>query len=207
MISVRTKDVLLKTFATNNDKEVLLKSFRNNWPGATIKAVYEAGCFGYHLADYLNSNGIDTIIVAGHTVPIPPGHFVKTDKIDSRKLAFELSKGSLQGIYQPSQEELHDRSLIRKRKQLVKRRIQIMVQIKSDLLFYGISLKAYGTPYWSKRALAELKSIPVGSEHYRKALTLCIEEYEMVFNQIKELEKILFELIETASRGRASKSK
>jgi hypothetical protein len=78
-----------------------------------------SGCFGYHLTDYLNSNGIETLVVAPHTIPTPRGSFVKTDKIDSRKLALELSKGSLKSIYLRCIEKLYDISLVRKRIQLV----------------------------------------------------------------------------------------
>ena len=63
-------------------------------------------------------NGIKTIIVAPHTIPVPPGQFVKTDVIDSRKLASELSKGSLRGIFLRATDNLFDRGLLRKRSQL-----------------------------------------------------------------------------------------
>lgn len=85
VVSVRTQSCHITTFVCSPEEEKLLKTFHNKWPAANINAVYEAGCFGYHLADYLNSNGIDTMIVAPHTVPTPRGSFVKTDKIDSRK--------------------------------------------------------------------------------------------------------------------------
>ena len=117
VVTVRTQDVHLKTFVSTSDKEVLLNSLANNWPGAKMRAVYEAGCFGYHLADFLHGHGIETMVVAPHTIPVEPGRFVKTDTIDSRKLALELAKGSLRGIYQRSPAELYDRSLVRKRQQ------------------------------------------------------------------------------------------
>jgi len=104
----------LKTFVTEASKEILLKSFRHLYSGAKIEAVYEAGCFGYHLADFLNANDIKTIIVAPHTIPIAPGQFVKTDTIDSRKLAAELAKGNLSGIYLRPREDLFDRGLLSK---------------------------------------------------------------------------------------------
>lgn len=113
---MRTKEIQLKTFVTGADKEALLKSFRHLFSGATIEAVYEAGCFGYHLAEFLNANGIKTIIVAPHTIPVAPGQFVITDVFDSRKLASELAKGSLSSIYLHRTEDSYDRSLLRKRR-------------------------------------------------------------------------------------------
>ena len=46
--TVRTKEASLRTFVTGADKQALLQSFRHLFPGASIEAVYEAGCFGYH---------------------------------------------------------------------------------------------------------------------------------------------------------------
>ena len=98
VVTVRTSEVVLKTFTTEPDKKVLLKTFQNQWSGAEINAAYEAGCFGYHLAEYLNTNNIHTQIIPAHTIPKATGNFVKTDVIDSRKIAFELAKGTIHGI-------------------------------------------------------------------------------------------------------------
>ena len=198
VISIRTKDLYLKTFVTNSNREVLLKSFRNNWPGAEIRAVYEAGSFGYHLAEYLNHNAVETIVVAPHTIPVAPGLFVKTDKIDSKKMAFELAEGSLQCIYQPTSEQLYDRGLLRKRRQLVKRKVQVQLQIKSDLLFYGIKTNVYGTRYWSKKAFRELRAIEFENEYFGKAFLSIIDEYEGLIKRIKEIDIMLLKLTKSA---------
>lgn len=157
--------------------------------------MYEAGCFGYHLADFLNANGVETIIVAPHTIPIAPGQFVKTDIIDSRKLALELAKGSLRGIYLRAPEELFDRSVVRKRHQLIKLRVQIQNQIKGDLKFYGIDGESFLTKYWSKRTLSELKQLGVGTEPFRAVFKMFVEEYEFIRSQVKAIDKILLEMI------------
>jgi len=195
VITVRTLDTILKTFVCPPEKEVLLKSFQHQWPGAKIEAVYEAGCFGYTIAEYLNVNGVKTIITAPHNIPVAPGKFVKTDTIDSRKLAFELAKGSLTGIYQRNVDELYDRSLVRKRQQLVKRRVQIHNQIKGDLLFYGMTSVALNKKYWSKKTLADLKKINEGPISFRAAFKLVVEEYEFVRAQIRDIEALLTEIM------------
>jgi transposase len=194
VITVRTQDVILKTFVSLPEKEVLLRSLQHQWSGAEIHAVYEAGCFGYHLADFLNSKGIKTIIVAPHTIPVAPGQFVKTDTIDSRKLALELAKGSLTGIYQRPATELYDRALIRKRQQLIKRRVQIHNQLKGDMAFYGLACAASKKKYWSKRTLAELKQISIGPESFQVAMRLVVEEYEFLREQIRSINSLLTEL-------------
>jgi transposase len=197
VVTIRTTEVQLKTFVTAADKQALLQTFRHQWPGATISAVYEAGCFGYHLADFLNTHGIKTIIVAPHTIPTAPGQFVKTDAIDSKKLASEFAKGNLVGIYQRPVEDLYDRSILRKRAQLIKRRVQIQHQIKSDLRFYGVETPMYARPYWSRWRIADMKSIPFNHEYYCQAIQLCVNEYVAVRSQIKAIDQMLISLADS----------
>lgn len=194
VVTVRTEAVTLKTFVTSPDKHELLKALRRQWPGAMMRAVYEAGCFGYHLAEFLCDNGIETIIVAPHTVPVKRGNFVKTDKIDSQKLALELSKGCLVGIYRPTREALQERSLARKRAQMMKRRIQIQSQLKSDLLFYGIKVRTTRSGHWSKEYVEQLKNLNIEDERYRKVFHMMIEEYEGLKKQVQAVTRLIVQL-------------
>lgn len=195
--TVRTKEASLRTFVTGADKQALLQSFRHLFPGASIEAVYEAGCFGYHLAEFLNMNGIKTIIVAPHTIPVPPGQFVKTDVIDSRKLASELSKGSLRGIFLRATDNLFDRGLLRKRSQLVKRRVQLQHQIASDLRFFGRESDVTFRAYWSRWLLADLMSMQFPSPQYREAFQMLVDDYVNIRTKIRQLDRLLVELAES----------
>lgn len=197
VVTVRTPDVILKTFTTEPDKQVLLKTFQNHWSGAKIIAAYEAGCFGYHLAEFLNSNDIKTQIIAAHTIPKAPGNFTKTDIIDSRKIAFELAKGTISGIYQRSEEELFDRHILRKRKQLLKRKKQLQVQIRSDLMFFGIEPPVTLKDYWSKRIIKSLKEIKVSNKIFNSLKMMYLEEYERIKEQLKITNNLLMELAES----------
>lgn len=197
VVTVRTREVQLKTFVTEASKEILLKSFRHLYSGAKIEAVYEAGCFGYHLADFLNANDIKTIIVAPHTIPTAPGQFVKTDTIDSRKLAAELAKGNLSGIYLRPREDLFDRGLLRKRAQLVKRRVQLQHQIASELRFYGLESQITIRASWSRRLLADLKALTFPNEYYREAFQMLVADFEMIKGQIRQLDRLLITVAES----------
>jgi len=138
--TVRSRDLHLKTFTVPYGEEAFWKTLNHQFPGAQFIVAYEAGCFGYHIAEYINNNGGRAVIFPPHRIPTPPGVFVKTDRIDSRKLALELSKEQLCGIYQPDAVRLYHRSIVRKRHQLMRRKVTIQNQIKADLLFYGINL-------------------------------------------------------------------
>lgn len=197
VVTVRTIEVQLKTFVAAPSKEILLKSLRHLYPDAVIEAVYEAGCFGYHLADFLNSNGIKTIVVAPHLIPVAPGQFVKTDTIDSRKLAAELSKNSIHSIYLRPEDNLYDRGLLRKRAQLVKRRVQLQHQISSDLRFYGLESQVTFRATWSRWLIADLKALQFPNEYYRAAFHMMISEFETIQQEIRQINRFLIEIAES----------
>ncbi|MCH8013171.1 MAG: IS110 family transposase [Candidatus Marinimicrobia bacterium] len=197
VVTVLTCELELKTFTTPADKQVLLTTLKKGWLGARMKAVYEAGCFGYHLADFLDQHGIATIIVSPHKVPVEPGQFVKTDKIDSRKLAWELSKGGLMGIYRPEKEALLDRELIRKRKQIVKRKVQVQLRIHSTLLFHGVELIFPLSGKWSKSFVRQLKTVSLHHEGYDWTYQILVEDYERVNDQVQGINNLIVVLSRT----------
>jgi len=98
--TVRSRDLHLKTFTVPYGEEAFWKTLNHQFPGAQFIVAYKVGCFGYHIAEYINNNGGRAVIFPPHRIPTTPGVFVKTDRIDSRKLALELSKEQLCGIYQ-----------------------------------------------------------------------------------------------------------
>ena len=112
-------DVHLRSYAVTAIKEVVIKKhwrmaacpeqlvskLRNLFPVEAIRTVYEAGFSGFVLHRYLESQGICNIVVNPASVAVVKGNRVKTDKIDSKKLAEYLAKNLLKGIRIPSQEE------------------------------------------------------------------------------------------------------
>jgi transposase len=191
VVTVRTDSRHINTFVCPPDENKLLKTLQSKWHSAKIKAVYEAGCFGYHLADYLNSNGIETLIVAPHTIPTPRGSFVKTDKIDSRKLALELSKGSLKSIYLRSTEELYNRSLVRKRIQLVKTKRQIITRLKSDIIFYNIKFNFTVQSYLSKKTIKRIREFEYNNTFLSFLFNQSVDEYEIVSTNLIKINLLL----------------
>ena len=181
--TVRSRDLHLKTFTVPYGEEAFWMTLNHQFPGAQFIVAYEAGCFGYHVAEYINNNGGKAVIFPPHRIPTPPGVFVKTDKIDSRKLALELSKG-FSGIYQPDKIRLYHRSVNRKRNQLVQRKVAIQNQIKSDLLFYGMQLNT-SCRYWSAGFLKRLWELEFVDPGYTKIFRIILQEYEEIVQKIK----------------------
>lgn len=82
---------------------------------------------------------------------------------------------------------------------MVKRRVQIQLQIKADLAFYGIEIKMTKSGYWSKRYIAQLKQIgkECTHEYYGTVFRMMIEEYEQLRVRIREVTKLIIQLSNT----------
>ena len=104
-----------------------------------IRAVYEAGYFGFWLHDKLIEYGAECIVTPPSLIPQEYGNRVKTDKRDSRKLAHLLAKGMLKQVYVPSEQERYHRQVVRRRRQLIGDRVRVQNRIKAELRFNGLN--------------------------------------------------------------------
>ncbi len=130
-----------KTFSQPPDPSVLANYLKRNFPGAIYHAVYEAGYSGFWIHDQLREKGIECIVVNPADVPTKDKERKgKRDKVDCRKLARSHRNGELEGIYVPTRLIIEDRSLLRTRRNMVKKQTRCKNQIKSMLAFYGIHL-------------------------------------------------------------------
>jgi transposase len=137
----------------------LLDCFRD----CRVKVAYEAGPCGFWLYDRLTENGIETIVVPPSLIPVESGNKVKTDKRDSRKLAKLLESNILKRVYVVSEEDRADRELLRTRRQVLEHRSDVARQIKSKLLFHGISSPP-ATERWTKGYIRWLRELTWGSK-------------------------------------------
>ena len=96
-VTVRTVDVEIFSNGIVGRWEEL-KKVLNRYRDCRIHAVYEAGYFGFWLFDYLTKYGADCIVTPPSLIPQEHGNRVKTDRLDSRKLARLLAKGLLKSI-------------------------------------------------------------------------------------------------------------
>ncbi len=125
-----------KTFTQPPNPVVLSNYLERNFPGAAYHAVYEAGYSGFWIHDQLREKGIDCIVVNPADIPTTDKERAgKTGKVDCRKLARCLRNGELKGIYVPTRIKIEDRSLLRTRRNMVKKQTRGKNQIKSCLPF------------------------------------------------------------------------
>ncbi len=76
-----------------------LKKLSSPFKALDIEAVYEAGYFGYWLYRHLSQWGVCCRVTPPSLIPLASGHRVKTDRKDSKKLAFYLSRGMFKSIF------------------------------------------------------------------------------------------------------------
>jgi len=159
-VALRGESGRSETFVCSGEVQVLLDQLiRLSLKVALV--VYEAGPTGFGLARALEEMGFPVWVVAPSRLlrPIRPG--AKTDRLDCLKLAEYAAKGLLKPIAVPSEEEEADRSLIRRRHQVVDNLRRVKQRIKSLLLNFGI-VEPEGLETWSKRSIAELERAGLG---------------------------------------------
>lgn len=181
-----------------------LKIFQQK--GFELHTCYEATYIGYSLHRLLEKEGIKNSIIAPSMIPKVPGRCVKTDRLDSKKLAFYLSKGFLSEISVPREEDEKVRDFIRSRSFLVYQRTALKRHILSLSRRYGLNYKGEtgGRSHWTEKHRLWLGSRTKDlGEVLRRNIVLLLDQYERLNEGIKEYES----RIEVFSQGQFYKRK
>ncbi len=199
MISIVSKNLFLKRYSQEPDPSQLSKYLKKHYPEAAYKCVYEAGYSGFWIAEALQKEGIDCIIVNPADIPTTNKQKdQKTDKIDSKKLAELLRTGLLHGIYIPKAEELEDRSLLRSRSLLIRSQSATKNRIKAYLAFYGISVTDEQlSRYWAKNYIEYLKSIKFIRSSGQAAFAVLLRQLDYLREEILHVTRKIRELAAT----------
>ncbi|MCF8236434.1 MAG: IS110 family transposase [Bacteroidales bacterium] len=155
-VTIIVGDTSFKTYMQDPDIGVLSKFLQKNLPGGNYYSAYEASFSGFSIHRKLLKSGIKNIVVNPADIPTTDKERKqKEDKRDSRKIAKQLSNGSLVPIYIPEVETEGDRNLIRYRKSLAKDSARAKNRIKSLLYYHGIKIPAQfdENRYWSKKLI------------------------------------------------------
>lgn len=202
-VSIATTAGLFKTFTQDPSPEQLVRHLRKNFPGGRYHCAYEAGYCGFWIHEDLKRLGVEVMVVNSADVPTSNKERVnKNDRVDSRKLARSLRLSQLEPIYVPARQALEDRTLVRTRDQLVRKRTRVKNHIKAIVRFYGIRLPAASTS-WSKRLLRWIEDLCTGKEEGlatssgRLALKIHLDELRSLDEQTKEAMRAIRQLSNT----------
>jgi transposase len=116
-----------------------------------VTTAYEAGCCGYYAHRCFEDFGWRSLVVNPADVHRKGKEkHTKTDRIDAQLIARELKDGRLDSINVPDMEREQLRSLFRRRNDLVKDYRRIKNLIKSQLLYFGVSVPdEFDNSHWS----------------------------------------------------------
>jgi transposase len=137
----------------------LLNYTRKHFPGQRVAFVYEAGPTGFGLHDELTAAAHPCLVVSPSMVPTVTRKRVKTNRLDSNKLAEGLRGGQLRGIHVPPPGYRELRHLVQLRDTQVAQLRATKCRIKSLLLYEGIPFPS-ATGKWSGQVLRELQTLP-----------------------------------------------
>ena len=108
-----------KTHSQKASAKELFDFLNRHYPEAEYHAVYEAGFSGFSTYYALKEYGIECTVVNAADVPTTQYESVmKSDPIDSDKMARALRAGMIKGIYIREKDNLDDRGLVRLRKSI-----------------------------------------------------------------------------------------
>lgn len=179
-VAVRSRDGGMETWVAPADPGSLIQKMEP-FKAAIGLVAYEAGPTGFGLARALEEVGLPVAVVAPSRVPRPVAYGAKTDRLDCRRLAEYGAKGMLHPIAVPSEREEAERSLIRRRHDLVESIRRVKQRIRSHLLFLGVE-EPKGLASWSRRSIQALSCLSLASA---AGQTLC--------SLLRELEWLLQE--------------
>jgi len=192
-VTIILNGMKVKRFSMNPKPKELYNYLISHYPQGEYYSVYEAGFSGFWADRELRALGINNIIVNPADVPTKSKERRrKTDRIDSLKLARELSVGHLEGIYIPEEKAEALRVFVRLRRQLVTDQTRQKNRIKSLLLFLGEKVpEDVDEKHWSKRYIRTLRNLPINQEESKRALIELLDNLESIRNQIASVVKQL----------------
>ena len=188
----------MKTLKTEYNAQNLINYAKKHFPNKKIVYAYEAGPTGYGLYDDFISNGNICMIVSPASVPGASNERVKTNRLDSRKLAENLRGGQLKSIHVPSQAYRELRHLTQLRDTFVKQSVATKLRIKSLLLFEGIAFPRpeNSVKDWTCETKKKLREIPC-SKTVRFKLDSLLNSLEYYHYNILETSKYIRQFCKT----------
>lgn len=173
----------LKTHSQKASAQELFDFLNRHYPEGDYFAVYEADFSGYSTYYSLSEYGIECIVVNAADVPTTQYEEVmKSDPVDSVKLAKSLRADQLNGIYIRERENLDDRSLVRIRKMIQRELARYKNRVKHMLYSNDVTIPhQFDRPgYWPKAFIKWLREEVVLLSSTRTSLDILLGQVEVV---------------------------
>lgn len=186
-VTFRDHGTMRKSLKLPYSGRQLLNYTRKHFPGQRVAFVYEAGPTGFGLHDELTAASHPCLVVSPAMVPTAARPRVKTNRLDSNKLAEGLRGGQLRSIHVPATSYRELRHLVQLRDTQVAQLRASKCRIKSLLLYEGIPFPA-ANGQWSGQVLRELEALPC-SGAVRFKLDQLIDALQFHFQSAARIQK------------------
>ena len=158
------------------DEDNLYRYIKNSFPDKHVLCGYEAGPTGFHLHDYLLQQKVPCIVMPPSSIPKPADSRVKTNRIDSQRIANCLRSGEARAIRVPDESYRELRHLISIRERYVSDSKRAKQRIKALLLYAHIGAEAADAiERWTAAYIAKLEKLEAPPA-LRERLDLLLED-------------------------------
>ena len=166
------------SFAQHADAKELFDRLNKKFPEAQFKSAYEAGFCGFSVHYALMEHGIENIVV--HPADIPTTgkeKALKTDAVDSEKIAWALKRDELTGIYIKDKRYMDDTNLMRLRQRFITDLSRQKNRTKHLLYSQGVTYPERfrkNCTHWSRNFMIWLREeVELLSEQKLSLILLC----------------------------------
>lgn len=150
----------IRSLTLPNKAEMIINYTKKHFPDKRVVFAYEVGPTGYGLYDRLTHAGYPCLVVTPSLVPTQAGKRVKTNRLDSTRLAQALRGGELNGVRVPSRTYRDLRHLVHLYKIISKQSTSCKCRIKALLLVEGIAYPSTClTDHWSNNTIKRLQTL------------------------------------------------
>lgn len=190
----------------NDESEKLFdSSIPGRWPllrqrleryreALSIQVAYEASFSGFWLYDHLTSHGYPTTVTPPNKIPSAGGDRVKTDRVDSYRLADYLRAGILRAIDVPTPEERAHREVSRRRRKFIEDRVRAQNRIKAFLRFNGLEISQESTGRWSRAFVENLWKVRLKDRYQLESYHHLLEQFDGISRLVNEQTALLRDL-------------
>lgn len=120
-----------RQLVTPGGREHVQALVREYHPAYPVRLIYEACGFGYELAWWAHSEGIEVLVAAPSRIERAPGTRVKTDRLDACTLASKGAAGPLKAIAIPTRTQHEQRQVLRTYGQAIRDRSRARARLRS----------------------------------------------------------------------------
>lgn len=194
-VTVNDREDSLRSLTIPSDPQNLLSFIEKQYPGKQVAFAYEAGPTGFGLYDAIVRAGHPCLVVAPGNVPAAANKRVKTNRLDSKKLASLLSGNQLRGIRVPPEPIRHLRSLVHLRYTYMQDIRAYKCRIKAEMLKEGIEYpRAPRGSQWSKVVVEALRELDCAAVIGWKISSM-LDQIKFLTDQMRLVEVALKSLV------------